>query len=147
MRNPIAVLALTVLAPVVLAQSSMPRTHTEIIQFVVSSGLSVCDSVADEPPELARAQGAIGKHLIEVALDCDKVDSKNPTVLFAFEFDTQAHRDAAVAGSPQWLDATFVDGSAWSIGERGAAFAPGSAPKQVRKLLQAEYARRAKSGG
>mgnify|MGYP003462506126 FL=1 len=130
------------------AQALPARTHAEIIDFVVSAGLAVCESVPNAPDARASAQGVIGKHLVEVAEDCARRDAGNPDVIFAFEFDTTAHRDAALEGVSRANAASFMDyASTWPIGERGAVFVAGPARDAVGTRLQDAYAKRKGAAG
>ena len=100
------------------------------------------------PDARASAQGVIGKHLVEVAEDCARRDAGNPDVIFAFEFDTTAHRDAALEGFSRANAASFMDyASTWPIGERGAVFVAGPARDAVGTRLQDAYAKRKGAAG
>ena len=147
MRTLVCTALLAGLVPLAAAQTAPKRTHIEVVNFVVSSGLSVCESSEGAPTEEAKARGAIAKHELEVANDCESANHKDPTVVFAFEFDTGANRDAAVADFVKQYQAEYIDwGTAGTLGERGAIFVAGPARADVSEKLRAQFARQQASG-
>lgn len=148
MRTLLCTALLAALVPLAAAQTAPRRTHADVVDFVVSAGLSVCESGQSSPTDAAKARGALTRHELEVADDCEAANRKDPTVIFAFEFDTAANRDAAVADFVKAYQTEFVDwGTAWAIGERGAIFVAGPARAAFSEKLRAEYERRAKAAG
>ena len=60
MRAVIVLFATGLACQYAAAQAPPARTHAEIIDFVASAGLAVCESVPNAPDARASAKGAAG---------------------------------------------------------------------------------------
>jgi len=122
------------------ADDKTPYTHQQVLDFIKAAGWEVCDSAANTPP--ASVTGATAKHLVQVGKPCDAATKAKPNVVFAFEFDNTAHRDAAVGHfEAAYHEAIIEEGSAWPIGDRFAIFASGPAHQLVHDSLDAQLAK------